>query len=167
MNTAHPVQSCHFQVYRSVLVRDSRVTLHHPIAHQSVRRSKDRADFRAASRAASLKDADVEHVVPVWFDQQNRVIGLRTVAVGSLTAAIVHPREVFIGTSDGRVSFMIIAHNPPLGDTAPSQEDHALTERLVTAGKILGTPVKDHLILRFSLDGRMSYYSVADEGCLA
>ncbi|MEK7201528.1 MAG: JAB domain-containing protein [Patescibacteria group bacterium] len=114
-----------------------------------------------------LKDADVEHFVALWLDQKNKIIGLRTVSTGSLQASVVHPREVFIGTSDGRVASLIVGHNHPSGSTLPSNEDRSLTTRLVEAGKLLGIPVLDHIIIGFDLDGVATpYFSFADNGLL-
>lgn len=76
--------------------------------------------------------------------------GLRrvvTVSVGTLTASLVHPREVFRLAVREAAGALIVAHNHPSGDPEPSREDLAVTERLRSAGEILGIPVQDHVIL--------------------
>ena len=156
-------QTYKVQVYRSLLVRDSTARLVVPQLGQQVRQSAHCAEIFHVY----LKDADVEHFVALWLDQKNRIIGLRTVSTGSLTASVVHPREVFIGTSDGRVASLIVGHNHPSGDTQPSSEDRALTIRLVEAGKILGIPVQDHIIVGFDQTGQPTpYFSFADNNLL-
>src|SRR3990167_9528240 len=151
------------QVYKSVLVRDSSARLTMPHMGNKMRSSQSCADVLHVY----LRDADVEHFVALWLDQKNKIIGLRSVSTGSLQASVVHPREVFIGTSDGRVASMIVAHNHPSGSTQPSHEDIALTTRLVEAGKLLGIPILDHIIVGFDQDGIPTpYFSFADNGLI-
>jgi DNA repair protein RadC len=76
------------------------------------------------------------------------VIGIHTVSVGSLSASIVHPREVFKAAILSNCAALILAHNHPSGDPHPSQEDRVLTARLVEAGKLVGISVLDHIIIR-------------------
>jgi DNA repair protein RadC len=151
------------QVFKSVLVRDGAAHIAMPHLGQQMRHSQHCADILHTY----LKDADVEHFVVLWLDQKNKIIGLRTVSTGSLTASVVHPREVFIGTSDGRVASIIVGHNHPSGNTAPSAEDRALTARLVQAGQILGIPITDHIIVGFDFNGTPTpYFSFMDNGLL-
>ena len=82
--------------------------------------------------------------------------------MGSLTASIVHPSEVFKVAILGIVQ-LYIGHNHPSGQSQPSQEDRALTQRLVEAGKLLGISILDHVIIG---DGTSAYFSFADEGLL-
>ncbi|KKK59891.1 hypothetical protein LCGC14_3029820, partial [marine sediment metagenome] len=69
------------------------------------------------------------------------------VAVGTLNAAIVHPREIFKIAIKANAAGLIVAHNHPSGDTNPSREDIALTRRLAEAGRILGIQFIDHIII--------------------
>ena len=151
------------QVYKSLLVRDSSVRITVPHIGNHMYSSQQCADVLEVY----LRDADVEHFVALWLDQKNRIIGLRTVSTGSLQASVVHPREVFIGTSDGRVASLIIGHNHPSGNTQPSNEDRSLTSRLVDAGKLLGIPILDHIVVAFDLAGVATpYFSFAENGLL-
>jgi DNA repair protein RadC len=97
------------------------------------------------------------------LDQKNKVIGIHTVSMGSLTASVVHPREVFKPAILSNAAAIILAHNHPSGQPQPSQEDRVLTVRLVTAGKLLGISILDHVIIG---DGTSAYFSFADEGLL-
>lgn len=101
-----------------------------------------------------------EHFVILFFDTRNKLI-VNNVSVGSLNASIVHPREVFNDAVLKNASYVIIAHNHPSGDPAPSKEDVATTKRLVEAGRILGITVQDHMIVT-----RSKYYSFAEKGNL-
>jgi DNA repair protein RadC len=80
------------------------------------------------------------------------------VAIGSLTAALVHAREVFKPAVLANAAAVILAHNHPSGDPEPSREDRELTERLVKAGRLLGITVLDHVIV-----GEERFYSFADQ----
>lgn len=81
------------------------------------------------------------------LDARARLIGLERVARGTLTACLVHPREVFAPALAVRAASVVVVHNHPSGDPRPSAEDEVLTERLVAAGRLLGVPVVDHLVV--------------------
>ena len=104
---------------------------------------------------------DREHFLVVGLDAKHRVIGLNLVSVGSLSLAIVHPREVFKPLILMNASAWICAHNHPSGDVTPSSEDRVLTKRLREAGELLGITLLDHLIL-----ANENSYSFADQGWL-
>ena len=95
------------------------------------------------------------------LDRKNRVTRDVMISQGSLTASVVHPREVFNPAIRDSAAAVIFVHNHPSGDPQPSPEDQRLTTRLVNAGEMLGIPVLDHIIV-----GRDSYMSFADEGLL-
>jgi DNA repair protein RadC len=84
-----------------------------------------------------------------------------TVSIGSLNQSIVHPREVFKTALLSNAAAILLLHNHPSGDPAPSQEDLAITRRLIECGDILGIRVLDHIIIgedcfkSFSEDGLM------------
>lgn len=96
------------------------------------------------------------------LDGKHRVTGYVEVTRGTLTASLVHPREVFGAAVRLGAAAIIVAHNHPSGDPEPSAEDLAVTERLRQAGDILGIPLQDHVIIgadgQFtSLRGRMNF----------
>lgn len=97
----------------------------------------------------------------VLLDAKHAILRDATVSEGSLTLSIVHPREVFTMAVKESAAAVIFLHNHPSGDPTPSQEDHVLTTRLVSAGDVLGIRVLDHLVIG---DGR--YVSFADQGWL-
>ena len=69
------------------------------------------------------------------------------ISIGSLSASIVHPREVFQVAVTRAAASIILAHNHPSGDVTPSKEDIELTRRMVEAGSIMGIDILDHIIL--------------------
>ena len=108
-----------------------------------------------------LRDLRHEVFKALLLDAKHGLIRDVTVSEGSLTVSIVHPREVFNLAVRESAAAVIFVHNHPSGDPHPSEEDHALTRRLMAAGEILGIRVLDHIVIG---DGR--YVSFADEGFL-
>jgi len=126
---------------------------------RQVRRSQDVADFMAPL-AANL---DRETFWCLMLNGKNVVVGLHVVSVGSLTAALVHPREVFKAAMLANAAAIILVHNHPSGDPTPSGEDRSLTKRLCQVGDlVVGIRVLDHIVLG---DGG-KFCSLADEGLL-
>jgi DNA repair protein RadC len=119
-----------------------------------------RNSHTAAAILGPLVDGlDREHFVACGLDAKHRIIGVNLVAVGSLSLAIVHPREVFKPAVLMSAAALLVAHNHPSGDSSPSLEDRALTARLRQAGEVLGITLLDHVIL-----GESQHYSFADHG---
>ena len=107
----------------------------------------DSAEAAAALVRPMLLDKKKEHVVAVLLDNRHRLIRISLVAVGSLSASLIHPRELFKEAVMASAAAMIVAHNHPSGDPNPSEHDLVLTKRLVQAGKLVGIEVLDHLIV--------------------
>ena len=118
----------------------------------------------AMLKTESEIDQDKEHFWSIGLNKRNVVKYIELVSLGTLDAAIVHPREVFRLAVTKGVSSMIIAHNHPSGDTDPSENDLKVTRRLKKAGEILGIQVLDHVIIGSSFGN--SYYSFQEEGKL-
>ena len=89
----------------------------------------------------------VEHFGIVLLDTKHRVLRTRVLSVGTLDASLVHPREVFREATLGGAAAIVLFHNHPSGDPAPSGDDVALTTRLVRAGDLMGVDVIDHIIV--------------------
>ncbi|GAK60948.1 DNA repair protein RadC [Candidatus Vecturithrix granuli] len=93
----------------------------------------------------SLLPKEVFRVVAL--DTKNRIIKDQIVSEGTLNASIVHPRDVFRVAVVNSAASLILLHNHPSGDPMPSQEDIAITRRLVEVGKLMEIPILDHLII--------------------
>ena len=107
---------------------------------------------RTAGAVATLLRPHLEHetcerFVALFLNGKHRVTGFAEVSRGTLTASLVHPREVFAPALRELAAALIVAHNHPSGDPEPSQEDIEVTKRLSEAGKILGVPLLDHVIV--------------------
>lgn len=102
---------------------------------------------KAVAQLADIRDKKQEYFVCLTLDGANRLIAKRTITIGTLTASLVHPREVFADAITDRAASIIVAHNHPSGNLEPSQADRDVTERLKEAGLILGVQLEDHLIV--------------------
>lgn len=94
-----------------------------------------------------LRDRRQEEFWVLYLDTQNRVELERCLTVGLLNSSLVHPREVFAPAIAVSAASLILAHNHPSGDPEPSPEDVRVTGQLVESGRLLGIPVRDHVIL--------------------
>jgi DNA repair protein RadC len=96
---------------------------------------------------ALLRDLKREVFCVVLLDARHRVMRHEVVSEGSLTQSIVHPREVFLPAVRESAGAVVLVHNHPSGDPSPSDEDVAVTRRLVHASELLGIRVLDHVIV--------------------
>lgn len=102
---------------------------------------------KAVELLADIRDKKQEYFVCLTLDGANRLIAKRVISIGTLTASLVHPREVFADAIADRAASIIVAHNHPSDDLRPSSADMAVTERLKQAGELLGIELIDHLIV--------------------
>jgi DNA repair protein RadC len=94
-----------------------------------------------------LRGARQEQFLLLLLDGRHRLIREVAVSMGTLTASLVHPREVFRPALRDSAASIVLIHNHPSGDPTPSAEDRAITRRLVRAGSLLGVPVVDHVVI--------------------
>ncbi len=110
---------------------------------------------------ADMAELRKEHFRCLYLDARRRLLSSETISIGTLTASLVHPREVFQPAVARSAASVLVAHNHPSGDPEPSAEDLALTRRLRQAGDILGIELVDHLVV-----GRGAYVSLKELGYL-
>lgn len=96
---------------------------------------------------ARLRDAARERFVCLLLDGRHRLLREELVSQGTLTASLVHPREVFRPALRAGAAALVLVHNHPSGDPTPSPEDREVTRRLARAGELLGVAVLDHVIV--------------------
>ena len=94
-----------------------------------------------------IGDKDREHFVALHLDVRHRVIAAETVSIGSLNQSLVHAREVFKAAILNNAHAILCGHNHPSGDLTPSPEDQAVEARLRDAGRLLGIPLLDFVIV--------------------
>ena len=96
---------------------------------------------------ADIRESKKEHFIVFYLDTQERLIERQIISVGTLTASLVHPREVFEPAVRLSAASVIVAHNHPSGSLESSGADKKITEYLYKAGEILGIPLQQHLIV--------------------
>jgi len=113
--------------------------------------SKDGVVVSSAEDAVALlgdiRDKQQEYFVCLSLDGGNRLIAKRIVTIGTLTASLVHPREVFADPLQDRAASIIVAHNHPSGNLQPSDADRQVTIRLKEAGELFGIQLIDHIVV--------------------
>lgn len=108
---------------------------------------------------AYLWDKETEHLVVLLLDQQNNFLGLSTVAIGGIAGVHTQCRDIYKAAILFRAAAIILSHNHPSGCVDPSPQDIDFTRQAVKAGKVLGIPIHDHIIV--SSGKEFSYYSFA------
>jgi DNA repair protein RadC len=116
---------------------------------------------RIARAIYATLDADKEHFVLLVMNNKNRINGFKVISTGSLTASLVHPREVWRAALHLCAAAVVFVHNHPSGDPVPSPEDIDITRRLKETGDVLGIRVLDHVVL-----GHERFFSFSDRGLL-
>jgi DNA repair protein RadC len=116
----------------------------------------------AALLTPEIAKLDRETFVRLDLDAKNRLLSREVVSIGHLTAALVHPREVFKAAILANAASVAFGHNHPSGSTEPSREDLEITRRLFKAGELLGIPVLDHVVITSH-----GHCSIAERGGLA
>ena len=95
------------------------------------------------------------------LDAQNGLLRDRVVSEGTLSASLVHPREVFKPAILESAASVILLHNHPSGDPTPSREDIRLTRQLVECARLLDLRIHDHVVI-----GRGRFVSLAERGII-
>ena len=145
-------------VYRVSLVKDRRVAFE---PCQLINSQQSQPLIRKLIETQGQPDR--EQFCVILLNSKNEIIGLNIVSTGDLSSAKVHPREVLKPAILSNSAAMILCHNHPSGNLAPSPEDIAITTIIVQASKIMGIQVHEHLIISMHDD---SYFSFADHGII-
>ena len=116
---------------------------------------KDVADFMIEK----MEHLTQEKFIALFLNSKNIIIKQKTIFMGTLNSAIVHPREIYSEAVKCASNAIIVLHNHPSGDTTPSLEDIKTTDRLRECGDILGIQLLDHVII-----GDHTYLSMVEEG---
>jgi DNA repair protein RadC len=122
-------------------------------------------DAWQASRAlhALIGNTDREHFAVLFVGGQTQVTGAHIVAIGGQHGINIEARTVFRAAITACASALILGHNHPSGDPTPSAEDIAMTAKLLSAGKLLGLPILDHVIVTAA---RSRWHSMLSSGTL-
>ena len=107
-------------------------------------------------------DRNKEHFWVVCLAQNNRILMIELISLGTVNKTLVEPMEVFSFALQKRAVKLIMVHNHPSGEAIHSPADYAITEQMVSIGQFLQLPVIDHLIIT-----ETEYLSFAESGLLA
>ena len=102
---------------------------------------------KAVEQLSDIRDKKQEYFVCMTLDGANRLITKRIITIGTLNASLVHPREVFADAITDRAASIIVAHNHPSGNLTISQADIDVTDRISSAGELLGVKLVDHIVI--------------------
>ncbi|MEO5854691.1 MAG: DNA repair protein RadC [Chthoniobacterales bacterium] len=116
--------------------------------------------------AAEMRGLHKESLRVVLLDTRYRLLRMEQISLGSLNESIAHPRDVFRPAIIAAAFAVIVVHNHPSGDPAPSQADHSLTRRLAEAAELLQIKLLDHIIIGAPAEGRLPYFSFREAGVL-
>ncbi len=111
------------------------------------RMSMNHPDTVAAYYMESMRYFQQEHLMLLMLNTKNKLIRDKVVYKGTVNAALIEPREIFIEAMRHNAVNIIIVHNHPSGDPTPSKEDILITKRIYEAGKLVGIPLLDHIII--------------------
>jgi DNA repair protein RadC len=112
---------------------------------------------------AKSADDDREHMWAVLLNTQNRYLLHTEVSLGTQSASLVHPREVFGPALREGAASVIVVHNHPSGDPTPSREDIRLTRQLVECANLLDLRLHDHIVIG---SGTWAWVSLAQRGVI-
>lgn len=107
---------------------------------------------------ASYGDLNQEHLVAIYLDTQNRIIAEKVIFIGSVRRSVAEPREILHYGVKYMATSLVVTHNHPSGETYPSRNDVAFTDKMRRACKDLGIDFLDHIIV-----GKSDYYSFREE----
>jgi DNA repair protein RadC len=100
-----------------------------------------------AAQAIEIRDKKKEYLLAFFLNARHQLISKELISIGTLTASLAHPREIFAPAIGQAAAGVILVHNHPSGDPSPSDEDIRLTRRIAQAGQIMGIDLLDHLIV--------------------
>ena len=125
---------------------------------EPIREAKDAADYLRTV----IRSPEQEAFAVLYLNAKNIVIDARTLFIGTVNGANVHPRDIFREAVRHNAVSLIVGHNHPSGDVRPSREDVLLTKRLQEAAEIIGVNFLDHIILGTTSD--REYLSFKENG---
>jgi DNA repair protein RadC len=117
---------------------------------------------RVATELVRARDDDKEHFWVLMCNQKHYYLMHTEISMGTQSASLVHPREVFGPAVREGAAVVVLVHNHPSGDPAPSSEDRELTRRLKSGGELLGINILDHVIVGNSTSRWFSFRDVGE-----
>ena len=103
-----------------------------------------------------LRDKKKEHLVCLYLNARYALLKKEVISVGLLDKTLLHPREIFYPATEHNAASVILIHNHPSGNSSPSEKDFEVVKKITHAGKIMGIPIIDFVIV--SKEGIYSFY---------
>ena len=94
-----------------------------------------------------MRHQEMEMILLLLLDNKLRLIEEYTLSQGTVRASLLSSREVFIKALKSRACHLMLLHNHPSGDPAPSKQDIVITQKIKEAGELMDIPLIDHIIL--------------------
>ncbi|AQQ69753.1 Modification methylase FokI [Limihaloglobus sulfuriphilus] len=110
---------------------------------------------------SEFRNKKKEHLISLYLNARNGLIKKETISVGILDKTLLHPREIFSPAIESNAASLILVHNHPTGDYAPSERDNVIIKKLIEAGQIMGIPVIDFVII--SSKGCFSFFNSSNK----
>ena len=108
-----------------------------------------------------LRHEEKEKILLLSLDNKLHLIEKYVLSIGTVNASLLSPREVFVQALKNKASHIMLLHNHPSGDSAPSNQDILITNKIKEAGKLVEIPLLDHIII-----GNGTYTSFKENGLL-
>jgi DNA repair protein RadC len=141
--------------------------LGHRLARENLAREKiDTPERVYELLGPEMRALHKESLRIILLDTRYYLIRVEDVSLGSVNESIAHPRDVFRPALIYSAYAVVVVHNHPSGDPAPSQADHGLTRRLREAAELLQIKLLDHIIIGAPAEGRRPYFSFKETGVL-
>ncbi len=113
-------------------------------------------------RALGVSDMQ-EHFFALYLDPKKRLLcPPKVLTTGLVNASLLHARELFREAIQWGATSLYVAHNHPSGDATPSEEDIAMTKSLLEASKVLGIPLRDHVVIGTENSPGPAYASIRE-----
>ena len=109
-----------------------------------------------------MRHEEQEQMVCMMLDTKNHLLGEKIISKGTVNSSLVSPRDLLLTALRNRAVYIILVHNHPSGNPAPSKDDILFTQRMQTACALIDVPLLDHLII-----GDQKYYSFREEGLMS
>lgn len=156
--TQHPAILPEIQPFLDTAIREVKISYGH--AQGQPFSIRDEFGVAAFVRGV-MTDNSREHIVALYLDGTHQVIAYSLLSIGTANMALIHPRELFQRAFVSGAVSLVLAHNHPSGCLQPSREDIELTAQIQNAGKLLGIPLLDHVIV-----SDLGHYSFRDKSQL-
>ena len=131
-----------------------------------MRRQEEQITFTEPAQVAAyymerMRHLETEHIYLILTDTKNRMMKEILLSKGTVNASVLSPREIFIEALRYHAVHILLLHNHPSGDSAPSRQDIEITNRIMEASQLMNIPLLDHIII-----GDNTFTSLKEEGYL-